>query len=295
MAYDHHRNAGNQGDCVKHPPLIAALDTMLHVEKKEPFHYLDVFAGHAWHPLLAGGEYKWRNGIGRLALTNLPGDAPDSVKCWWRMWHDAPEWPTTSPPGYPGSSWIAAHRCRNAKKAAKLELYDHSEEVRRDLERAFPASHAIQDASPDICLIGQSLDPTQHKQQHIEQADFVFIDPPGWNDKDPSYPEWAKVLRHILKPRKDRPTLMWMPTAGTDRAFNGKGKPSKKIKEAADLGYEWSAVRWETAGANSACALVYNSACSACDCIREAVNCIVGIALSAGEKKWEARHSNGDR
>jgi 23S rRNA A2030 N6-methylase RlmJ len=230
MLYDHHRKAGNEGDCVKHPALIAGLDTVLKTNETKLFRYLDVFAGHAWHPLLDGDEYEWTNGIGKLAPVNRRGDAPDSVKCWWGMWHDAPEWPTISPPGYPGSSWIAAHRCRNARRPVKLELYDHSEEVRRDLERAFPASHAIQESNPNICLIGQSLDPTEQKRVYIEQADFVFIDPPGWQSKDePSYPRWNRVLDHVLKPRghNKRPTLMWMPAGGQERTENKKD-PNKE-------------------------------------------------------------------
>src|SRR5438874_1008259 len=58
-------------------------------------------------------------------------------------------------------------KARNAQRPVKLELYDRSEEVRRDLDRAFPASHAIQAVNPSICLIGQSLDPSQVKQEHI--------------------------------------------------------------------------------------------------------------------------------
>jgi 23S rRNA A2030 N6-methylase RlmJ len=129
MIYDHHRKAGNQGDCVKHPALIAALDKVLETNEPKLFHYLDVFAGHAWHPLLDGDEYEWKKGIGKLTSARLSDNAPDSVKCWWSMWHNAPAWPTTTRAGYPGSSWIAADRCRRAKRPMWLELYDRSEEV----------------------------------------------------------------------------------------------------------------------------------------------------------------------
>jgi 23S rRNA A2030 N6-methylase RlmJ len=288
MAYDHHRKAGNQGDCVKHPPLTAALDQVLRnpSNSQRLCHFLDVFAGHAWHPLLDGDEYEWKYGIGKLASATLPSDAPESVKCWWGMWHDAPEWPTTAPPGYPGSSWIAAHRCHKAQRPVKLELYDRAEEVRRDLERAFPTSHAIQDAIPNICLIGQSLDPTQAKQDHIQQADFVFIDPPGWqSDKHPEYPKSQETLEHLLKPRgKDgKPTLMWMPTAGNDGVFGGK--PSEKMKLCGDCGYKWSAVRWQTAGPE-ACVLVYNCAP---DAIKSAIDSIVRVAeWGKGKNQFQA-------
>ena len=304
MAYDHHLKAGNQGDCVKHPPLIAALDAALRDSGKtqKPFHYLDVFAGHAWHPLFEDKEYEWRNGIGQLASAELPEDAPDSVKTWWNLWHVAPEWPTTTPVGYPGSAWIAAHRCSHANMPVKLELYDRSEEVRRDLERAFPPSHAVQDASRNICLIGQSLDPTADKEEHVKAADFVFIDPPGWQSKErPEYPKWNDIFDHVLKPRaKKHPTLMWMPAGGQERTTNKKdsnkdnsgaypwdpnsnGDQRKKCDEVKELGYSWSAIRWKKSS-YAACILVYNCAEGS---IREAVYSIVGIAGNG----WQKKHS----
>jgi len=174
MVYDHHVKAGNQGDCVKHAPLIAALDEALNNTRASngAFHYLDVFAGHAWHPLVNEKGYGWRKGIGRLALAELPETAPDCIRNWWNFWHTGPNWPGTNPPGYPGSSWIAAQRCRQAGRAVKLELFDHSQEARRDLECAFPAAQAIQDGSPSTCVIGQSLNPTEQMQDYIRQADL---------------------------------------------------------------------------------------------------------------------------
>lgn len=289
MVYDHHRKAANQGDCVKHPALIAALDNALtnSGNMQKPFHYLDVFAGHAWHQLLDGKEYEWRNGIGQLASAELPDDAPDSVKTWWNLWHVAPERPTTTPAGYPGSACIAAHRCSHVKRPVKLELYDRSEEVRRDLERAFPPSHAIQAANPNICLIGQSLDPTKENEEDVKAADFVFIDPPGWQSKErPKYPKWEDILYHVLEPRaKNHPTLMWMPSAGNIGIFS-EGQPNGKLEQATNIGYCWSAVRWRKNGAGTACVLVYNSSE---DAIQKAVKCIVKIAGNG----WEYKHSNG--
>jgi hypothetical protein len=49
------------------------------------------------------------------------------------------------------------------------------------------------------------------------------------------------VLDRILKPRAEKqlPTLLWMPTSGSDGVFSGS--PSKKICEAAEVGYKYSA------------------------------------------------------
>lgn len=164
-----------------------------------------------------------------------------------------------------------------------MELYDHSEEVRRDLDSAFPASHVIQGANPNICLVGQSLDPTKDKEEHVKAADFVFVDPPGWQSTEhPEHPKWEDILEHVLKPRADgETTLMWMPSAGNNGAFTRK--PTDKLKQAADLGYRWSATRWREAGPGTACILVYNRAS---DKIRK------GIEFIADAMKWKKKSFN---
>jgi hypothetical protein len=50
-----------------------------------------------------------------------------------------------------------------------------------------------------------------------------------------------------------------------------------------DAGYEWSAVRWQTHGAGTACFLVYNYAV---DSIQRSVEYIAHIA-----ERWEQKHS----
>ena len=64
-----------------------------------------------------------------------------------------------------------------------------------------------------------------------------------------------------------------MPTAGNAGVFSGK--PSEKINEVETFGYQWTAIRWESAGAATACVLVYNVVYEP---IRDAVNSIVKLA-----------------
>jgi hypothetical protein len=74
-----------------------------------------------------------------------------------------------------------------------------------------------------------------------------------------------------------------MPNAGNDGVFNGK--PSEKTEEAGGLGYKYSAVRWQPAGAE-ACVLVYN--CADKD-IQYAINFIAGMAKwGKGAKSFDA-------
>jgi 23S rRNA A2030 N6-methylase RlmJ len=172
MDYDHRRNAGNEGDCVKHPALIAALDeTLSRLNGNGVFYYLDLFAGYARYPEVMG-KVMIRSAI----------DTPASVKSWFEMWHDTGS--------YPGSSAIAVQRCQNAGKPVKLELYDTSEEVRRDLEKTFPGSY-----------LGQSIDLIGYKD-HVEEADFVFVDPPGWSSAQHRYyPKWHDYFECYLPQR----------------------------------------------------------------------------------------------
>ena len=80
---------------------------------------------------------------------------------------------------------------------------------------------------------------------------------------------------------------MWMPTAGNDGVF--KGKPSEEIADARGLRYHYSAVRWQTAGAE-ACVLVYNCAVKP---IQDAINSIAEMAeWGKGTRPFEAvKHS----
>ncbi len=62
--YDHHKKAGNQGDIVKHPALMAAVDAILDSRSQPVFRYVDTFAGYAWNPLVKGHE--WPSGLGKI-------------------------------------------------------------------------------------------------------------------------------------------------------------------------------------------------------------------------------------
>ena len=323
MSYDHHRKAGNEGDCVKHPALIAALDDILCQPPEggvgvtnKPFHYLDVFAGHAWHPLLDAGDVpgvqkalEWKKGIGTLhkKLLNASEELNEHVLR-WQDWY-LPDRPSLVRGWYPGSSVIAADMCRKHDRHVRMTVFDISDEVHDDLRRWFLPVHPTDLTKSDWCVIGRSLDATAVKEGGIREPDFVFIDPPGWqSEKNATYPKWENMLEHVLTPRADRPTLMWMPAGGQDRTKNkkdqskensgaypwdetSKGDLPKKCDELVRIGFRWTAVRWQK-NSYSACILVYNCAVAE---IRAAVDCIVRIAgWGSGGNRFEAvKHSNG--
>ncbi len=265
MAYNHHRKAGNEGDCVKHPALIAALDVVLESQARSVklFSYLDAFSGHAWHPLLDEGgvsgvqqELEWRNGIGKLraklwAWTRTSQTKLDPSVRKWRDWY-LPRRPSLVRGWYPGSSVIAADMCRKYNRAFHFTLFDTSEEVRCDLGRFFcPIQPTSTFTRTCWCVVGSSLSPASIKIKSIQKPDFVFIDPPGWRSKDnSSYPKWEEFLEYVLKPRAktNRPTLLWMPAGGQSVAHPwGNLKKSKLRDQCRDVrtaGYRWTAVRW---------------------------------------------------
>ena len=94
--YDHQTKAGNEGDVVKHPALIAALNGLL-TEHEGLFRYADAFAGRWEYALREGGA--WTSGIERFAA-RWAGGNPD-VELWRRQW--------TAATGlhYPGSTQLA--------------------------------------------------------------------------------------------------------------------------------------------------------------------------------------------
>ena len=284
MPYDHHVKAGNPGDIVKHPALIAAFDVLLSQQKDlrnhrtgvtTPFHYLDMFAGHAWHPLIDENivpgfqkSLEWKRGIGILfenAQFWSNACLNTHVK-YWRDWY-LPNRPSLVRGWYPGSSVIAADMCRKHGRPIRMTLFDTSEEVREDLTRFFqPTLPSDQFTKNDYCVIGRSFHPTPSQQTAIVEPDFFFIDPPGLS-------EWETVRDEILMPRQkqNRPTLVWLPIAGNNSAFDGE--PRNEIKEAADLDYNWHVVRWaQNSDLGSACALICNCAQTE---VRAAVECIV--------------------
>jgi 23S rRNA A2030 N6-methylase RlmJ len=326
MAYDHHSKAGNEGDVVKHPALIAALNCILGNQTKneqtkgKPFHYLDCFSGHAWHPLLDEDsvtgiqkKFEWSKGIG-LLHEKLFCKTPSTNK-YVKMWRDmylssardiVRGW-------YPGSPTIAADMCKKHDRPIRMTLFDISDEAQADLRKFFCPIMPTDLTRNDWCVIGRSLNPTEVKEEAICEPDFVFIDPPGFGDKD-GYPNWRPYFKHVLGPRapldinqKLHPTLMWLPFSRNIKSvktesdwdkldgYKIKRKPAntkqnvglfQQIKECRYLDYEWTAVHWSNGG----CILIYNCAKTE---IQAAVECVVKIANSVNpnQQRWDVKHS----
>jgi 23S rRNA A2030 N6-methylase RlmJ len=289
---------------VKHPALIAALDTILPdlSQTSRHFHYFDAFAGHAWHPLLDEGiiagvqkDFEWVNGIGFLLkeLWRVDGSTLNRHLKIWRDWY-IPQRKSLVNGWYPGSSIIAADMCRNNGREIQLTLFDISQGARSDLKRFFCPIAPTETTRDNVCVIHRAFNPTQFKIGAIRTPGFVFIDPPGWRSKEhPLYPRWQEILAHVLAPRStkhvdgERPTLMWMPAGGQETAYpwnlDSRGPQRRKCDSLREHGYSWTSVRWND-NSYDGCILAYN-------CARPAIRMAIDSIVRMAGRGWKKRHS----
>lgn len=309
MAYDHHDKTGNPGDCVKHPALIAALDTALagHTEQR-PFHYFDAFAGHAWHPLLDEGKVvgiqnalEWPAGIAQVQDRLWDGSPLNKHVELWRNFYLPKRQLVRG--WYPGSSVIAADICRNhsRERSVRLTLFDISDAAQNDLRMFFQPVQPTEKTRMDWCVIGRRFDPAAERIGAICEPDFVFVDPPGFGD-EADLVDWRPYFQYVLLPRaeQNKATVVWLPASGAEQDWgrldalldppttapamkNANPRFFKQLAECRWSGFWWSVVRWNDGGSKAACALIYNQAR---DVIVSAIDNITGIA------NWDSKHSN---
>jgi len=266
--YDHHKKAGNEGDIVKHPALIAALDETLARTRHSPFRYADVFAGYAKNPLREGNE--WPNGIGKIAGEHLlKGNRHVAL---WAKWSGLKHAPRLGGV-YPGSAWFAWKVCQRLKRTVELSLWETSPKPFKDLKATFRGSHQVfrRPASPN--------------EPAIKRADFVFIDPP---DKS----HWASI-RELLGyvDAKKQSILIWLPigpnTAQCPPAEDGLSEQcrTEALKE---LKLSVSKIRWKSGGRTIGCQLLYSVNAKAKEALREVVEEVVKTA------RWKFRPEHYD-
>jgi 23S rRNA A2030 N6-methylase RlmJ len=256
--YDHHKKAGNEGDIVKHPALIAALDETLARTHQNPFRYADIFAGYASNPLLKGNE--WSNGIGKIWGAHL--FKRNRHVTLWAKWSGLKHEPRVGGT-YPGSASFAWKLCRLRKRTVELSLWETSRRPCEDLKATFRCGHQVfnRAASPN--------------ELTIKRADFVFIDPP---DKS----HWASI-RHLLRSldEEKQSVLIWLPIGpNTTRKPPAEDGLSNRCRKEAleELELSVSKIRWKTGGRMIGCQLLYRVNAEAKKALRDAVGEIVTIA-----------------
>jgi hypothetical protein len=260
---DQAANAGNEGDVVKHPALLAMLRSVLS-SGSGPFLYADSYAGSVSYQLPPNG--KWRTGIAKFnvaAAAQLPSSS--AVGTW------SARYLRSRPIGvgsiYPGSCRIAADEA--AAKGATLQV------------AAWDTSPvALVSVASEIATARTHSCPASASDPGIRNADLLFIDP--WSNT-----EWPRV--RALMEAAPRSLLVWMPLypAGSGNkkgvkrtpAMKREGDTSRRIRaKSLQLGFNVARVRWDFDPTSTrdmiGCQLLFRASSdpSTVDAIRNAVD-----------------------
>jgi 23S rRNA A2030 N6-methylase RlmJ len=253
-AYDHHKKAGNQGDVVKHPALIAAVDTVLRNLDSQYFHFLDTFAGYAYNPLIRGNE--WAYGIGHIHRLGRSIDNPN-VNRWMSSWRMGRHLPGNV---YLGSSLFVLKTCQDQDILFRGTLCDISPNVVAQLMTVF---HQC-----DTEILTRAATPDDLESDRV---DFVFIDPPGiHSDKNPQYPAIDDLIAFVDGPHH---LMVWLPmvadlsTTPPLESDNSRGWRERFLES----GLSATTVRWNAGGPICGCQLCYRLPDDAILAVREAI------------------------
>ncbi len=257
MAYDHREKAGNRGDVVKHPALIAALDTIILEGGYRGLRYADLFAGYAYTILQAGGE--WVNGIGALQ-GKLARISSAHLKVWLSRYLSRAQ---ISGSRYPGSSLLASDVAAARNCRIDMTLWDTSPAVCKNLTSFYSGSqHRI------LCREATISD------TEIRSADFLFIDPPGLcTPLKPQYPTWEWILQ-LSRINHERNILIWLPLEGDTDSDD----PCNYAALAATQGLSSTTVRWAEIGPLIGCRLLYSLPDAATNTLRFTIEEVAEIA-----------------
>jgi 23S rRNA A2030 N6-methylase RlmJ len=230
--YDHATKAGNQGDVIKHPTLVAALRGLV-AEHHGVFRYADTFAGR-WDSDLSWSR-SWRQGIGAFA-NRWNGGNPDIDL--WRS-----QWAPMSSGRYPGSTRLATELLA-AHGSYEIRAFEIVQEYAADL-RDHLGSNAV------------LTRPATARDWDVWMPDLLFIDPPGLHAENiPTYPSPSELLQTALGVKN---VLIWLPMM-TDLTRGDPVLPLNATTRAAwaeclKYGYQVIAARWQDGGPMSGCLL----------------------------------------
>jgi len=252
-SYDHQTKAGNEGDSVKHPALVAALNGLL-ADHDGPFRYADTFAGRWAYELREGGA--WTCGIERFTSRWAAGN-PD-VELWRRQW--------TAAEGlsYPGSAQLA-QRILSGRGDYEIRAFEVVEAYAAGLRRQLG----------DAGVFARSAFPEDWTGW---RPDLLFIDPPGLrSNRKPDYPTLGSLLRLAQGIEN---VLMWLPMAGQSDSNGNTGPPAPSTSTIMDAcarqGFQVLAVRWCEEGPLTGCLLPHRfDSATAVRRVTEAIESVV--------------------
>ncbi|MFG0335779.1 MAG: hypothetical protein ACF8TS_20660 [Maioricimonas sp. JB049] len=266
MCYDHHKKSGNRGDVVKHVALWAALDGCLRSFSGDTFRYADTFAGYAWNPLVDRPGNEWKQGIGSLVQHGDSFRENGVVDAWARRylsWQDGEE------RRYPGSAVIARDLFKDHDVKYQMSLWDIADAPVASLKEEFQETARVYQH------------PATLGERDVQEADFLFIDPPGLKTRSrPEYPAWQDIQTFLQSRDSNRPLMMWLPIKAVTR-FSPPKEDALSLSvrdEIIDLGFSVVKVRYRRGGTTIGCQIVHNFSCNIANEIPQAISSVVDIA-----------------
>lgn len=202
MPTDQTSYAGNQGDVVKHPLLLAALSASLAAHPDARCCYADIFAGYAEYTLPRDGA--WRHGIGTAPKRSIRRERSEHAAFWWESYAKA----VAEGAIYPGSVRIALAAASLAGREIEISAWDISAAAVESLRRTL---------RPTDNVFSRAATPTDAA---VVGADFLFIDP--W-----SLSEWPRVKAFLGLPVPS--VIGWLPVSA-----NNTGRESDRSRQARD-------------------------------------------------------------
>jgi 23S rRNA A2030 N6-methylase RlmJ len=269
--YEHNSKAGNQGDVVKHAALVAAVDSLLALDRARFFVYADCFAGSAHYPLIPGSG--WAKGIGKLPST-VTESANKHVAQWRSMW---PQGKSLVGASYPGSSAIVCQLVAARRMKWHAHLWDISPSAIASLRAAF----AVEDATVHGC-------PVSAGDVHSCTPTFVLVDPPGPRTAGkPHYPSARGVVEMTFGTEH---AMIWMPIIAS-----GTGSPVPEIPATVETrevfleaGLSVTTVRWSAGPQTCGCRVAFKASDDILRAARDSIDAVVELMPWSTEATHES-------
>lgn len=227
VAYDHAIKIGNQGDLVKHVPLLAALRHLISKRpKNQPFIYADCHAGSPVYTLPATGE--WTHGIGIFSTKGeLVQDRADRKKPGYKP-TALSDYDQTLIGGklmagstYLGSSGIAFKVLQASGCPFEIDLWEKEPAPCNALKAHFAAWIKNVHVHNTDGYAGM---------KSLQQCSFTLLDPPS--------PDYTQLRESIADLRaRGIPFLCWAPRSsmcikdGKGSGYGDESEPSKAFPD----------------------------------------------------------------
>jgi hypothetical protein len=162
------------------------------------------------------------------------------------------------------------------QKKAHLSLWDISPQAIANLMETYSGQgHRI------------ATRPARPQEKAIQQADLLFIDPPGLKGKkETKYPQWEAIREFLATRPEGQAVLLWLPVKAVTLRDKKKLSPpgeddaswAARNDAVTELHFRSIRVRWATGGRTIGCHLIHSLPDAAAVAMTKAVEGLVNIA-----------------